>query len=370
MADAAGLTLVVNAGSSSCKLRLLGHDDAVLRTADLPAIEGSDAGVVGDAIARWPTPGAVGHRVVHGGTRFAAPVVLDGDAIAGIESLTPLAPLHQPRSLAAIHAVRAALPALPHVAAFDTAFHATLPAAAVTYAIPAEWRSLGVRRYGFHGLSHAYASRRAATLAGRTGDAAFRVVTCHLGAGSSLAAVLGGRSVDTTMGFTPLEGLVMATRSGTIDPGIVTWLIERQGVAAADVTDALEHRSGLLALAGTDDMRDVLARARDGDAEATLALDVYVHRLRTSIGAMAASLGGVDAVVFTGGVGERSARVRALAADGLAFLGVAVDDAANDAATGSADAEISDAGARVRTFVIAAREDVEIARQVREALGR
>jgi acetate kinase len=369
VAEAGRLILVVNAGSSSCKLRLLGSDDAVVQTADLPAIQGSDAGLVAEAISGWAAPSAVGHRVVHGGVRFSSAVVLDREVIGAIDALTPLAPLHQPRSVAAIEAVRAAVPDVPHVAAFDTAFHATLPDAASTYAIPAEWRERGVRRYGFHGLSHAYASRRAAELGGRAGDSAFRVVTCHLGAGASLAAVLGGRSVDTTMGFTPLEGLVMATRSGTIDPGIIPWLVSEHGLAIEDVDDGLEHRSGLRGLAGTDDMRQVLARADAGDDDARLALDVYVHRLRASIAAMAASLGGLDALVFTGGVGERAARVRAAAAEGLGFLGLGLDGPANDAAAGSSDAEIGAAGRPVRAFVVAAREDVEIARQVREALG-
>ena len=368
MAEPAGLILVVNAGSSSCKLRLLGPDDAVLETADLPAISGSDAGIVAAAIADWAAPAAVGHRVVHGGTRFVAPVVLDDAAVARIDALSPLAPLHQPRSLAAISAARAVLPDVVHVAAFDTAFHATLPQAASTYAIPAAWRALGVRRYGFHGLSHAYASWRAAALCGREGDDSFRVITCHLGAGASLAAVRGGRSMDTTMGFTPLEGLVMATRSGSIDPGIVTWLVTEHGMSVADVADGLEHRSGLVGLAGSDDMRAVLDRAASGDGDALLALDVYVHRLRASISAMVASLGGLDALVFTGGVGERSAPVRALAAEGLEFLGIALDELANDTATGTADAAVGVYGAAVRAFVIHAREDVEIARQVREVV--
>lgn len=370
MAESGGLILVVNAGSSSCKLRLLGHDDAVLESADLPAVSRSDADVVASAVSGWAPPSAVGYRVVHGGERFSSAVVLDDEAVAAIDALTPLAPLHQPRSVAAIEAVRAAIPSVPHVAAFDTAFHASLPAAAATYAIPAGWRELGIRRYGFHGLSHAYASARVASLCRRDGDASFRVVTCHLGAGASLAAVLGGRSVDTTMGFTPLEGLVMATRSGSIDPGIVTWLISERGVHVGDVYEGLEHRSGLRGLAGTDDMRGVLARVDAGDADASLALDVFVHRLRASIAAMAASLGGLDALAFTGGIGERSPRVRALAADGLAFLGVTVSSAANEATAGSEDGEIGDGGSAVRTFVIPAREDVEIARQVREVLRR
>ena len=230
--------------------------------------------------------------------------------------------------------------------------------------MPRAWRERwGVRRYGFHGLSHAYAARRAAELAA----GATRVVTCHLGAGASLCAARDGRSVDTTMGFTPLEGLVMATRSGSLDPGLLLWLLEREHVSVAEAAAALEHESGLLAGAGTADMRAVLARAQKGDADAALAVGVYVHHLRAGIAAMAASLGGLDALVFTGGVGERSAPVRAAAAEGLGFLGVAVDDAANAAADG--DAEISALGAVVRTLVVTAREDLEIARQVGAVLG-
>ncbi len=366
------MILVVNAGSSSLKLRLLDPSDGVLETADLPAVRGAeDARLIADAIAGWgAAPEAVGHRVVHGGTRFVEAVTLDDAAIAGIAALTALAPLHQPKSLAAIEAVRAVLPDVPHVACFDTAFHSTLPAAASTYAIPAPWRrEWGIRRYGFHGLNHAYVSRRAAVLCGREGDPSFRVVTCHLGAGASLAAVHGGRSVDTTMGFTPLEGLVMATRSGTIDAGIVTWLASERGLSPAEIGDALEHRSGLLGLGGSEDMREILAGAANGSPAPMLALGVYVHRLRASIAAMTASLGGLDALVFTGGIGERSAPVRGMTAAGLAFLGVELDDDANEGAGADADSEIGTPGAAVRSFVIPAREDVEIARQVREVLG-
>ena len=364
--------LVVNAGSSSLKLRLLDPSDAPVATADLPAVRGAaDAQLVADAVAAWGGEpiGAVGHRVVHGGTVFASAAVLDEAVIARIADLTALAPLHQPKSLAAIEAVRAVLPDVPHVGCFDTAFHATLPAAASTYAVPAAWRERwGLRRYGFHGLSHAYASRRAAELCGRETDAGFRVVTCHLGAGASLTAVLGGLSRDTTMGFTPLEGLVMATRSGNVDPGLVLWLARDQGVPVAELSDGLEHRSGLLGLGGSEDMRTILAGASAGDERAQLALDVYLHRLRGAIAAMAASIGGLDALVFTGGVGERSAPVRAMAAGGLGFLGVTMDAARNEA-PGDHDREISSDGAAVRTFVIPAREDVEIAREVREALA-
>ncbi len=360
--------LVVNAGSSSLKLRVLGPEDAVEGSADLPAPRdsGSAAGLA-DAIRGMGAVDAVGHRIVHGGTEFSGPVRIDERVTARIVALTDLAPLHQPKSLAALAAVTAVLPDVPAVACFDTAFHATLPAAAFTYALPPEWRKRwDLRRYGFHGLSHAYASRRAAEVLGRTPDG-LRIVTCHLGAGASLAAVREGRSVDTTMGFTPLEGLVMATRSGSVDPGLVLWLADHVGMPPAELAATLERRSGLLGLAGTADMREILAGAAEGRPEARLALDVYIHRLRGAIAAMAASLGGLDVLVFTGGVGERSAAVRALAADGLGFLGVTLDPTANG--DGPEDREIGAAGGAVRVVVVAAREDLEIAREVRHALG-
>jgi acetate kinase len=242
-----------------------------------------------------------------------------------------------------------------------------MPAGAATYAIPSEWRKRwDLRKYGFHGLSHAYASRRAGELLGRSLDGV-RLVTCHLGAGASLAAVRDGRSVDTTMGFTPLDGLVMATRSGSIDPGLVLWLEEHVGMPPAELAATLEHRSGLLGLAGTADMREILAAVRTGQPDAILALDVYHHRLRAAVASMAAALGGLDALVFTGGVGENAPEVRERAAADLAFLGVGVDRERNRAP--GADREIGRPGSAVRTFVIAAREDVQIAHEVREVLG-
>jgi acetate kinase len=365
--------LVVNAGSSSLKLRVLDAADALVASADLPAPRGvTDAAAMADAIRGLGSVDAVGHRVVHGGTAFSAPVRVDPRVVARLEALTDLAPLHQPKSLAALAAVSAVLPDVPAVACFDTAFHATIPAAAHTYALPSQWRSRwDLRRYGFHGLSHAYASTRAAALLDRPVEG-LRLVTCHLGAGASLAAIAGGRSVDTTMGFTPLEGLVMATRSGTVDPGLVLWLTEHAHMPPAELAATLEHRSGLLGLAGTDDMRVIVERAASGDADAGLALDVYIHRLRGSIAAMTASLGGLDALVFTGGVGEHSAAVRSLAADGLGFLGIALDRARNDAGGGAGDGddrEIGAAGAAVRTLVISAREDLQIASEVRAVIG-
>jgi acetate kinase len=355
--------LVVNAGSSSVKLRVLGGDDELLGERDLDAPRSS---VDGDELLRalrdLPAADAAGHRIVHGGTRFREAVRVDDSVVAALHELTDLAPLHQPKSLAALAATTRALPDTPAVACFDTAFHATLSPAAATYALPAQLRErFGVRRYGFHGLSHAYASRRAGELA----PGAARVVTCHLGAGASLAAVRDGRSIDTTMGFTPLEGLVMATRSGSVDPGLVLWLLEHGRMQESELAAALEHDSGLLGLAGSADMRELLARD-DGDAR--LALDVYVHRLRAGIAAMAAALGGLDALVFTGGVGEHSPEIRARAVEGLAFLGAELDGERNRGADG--DADIGASGAQVRAFAIAAREDLEIARQVRAALSK
>jgi acetate kinase len=354
--------LVVNAGSSSLKLRVLGDDDELLgeRDLDAPRSEVDDDELL-RALRDLPDAGAVGHRVVHGGTRFRDAVRIDDDVVLALHELTDLAPLHQPKSLAALEATSRALPDTPAVACFDTAFHATLPEAAATYALPATLRErFGVRRYGFHGLSHAYAARRAGELA----PEARRIVTCHLGAGASLAAVLDGRSVDTTMGFTPLDGLVMATRSGSVDPGLVLWLLEHGRMRESELAAVLEHDSGLLGLAGSADMREVLRR--DDDA-ARLALGVYVHRLRAGIAAMAAALGGIDALVFTGGVGEHAPEIRARAVEGLGFVGAELDDAHNRDADG--DADIGADGADVRAFVIAAREDLEIARQVRAVLG-
>jgi acetate kinase len=344
--------LVVNAGSSSLKLRLLGADDGLAAEHDLAP---DDHDGLASVLAVLPRPDAIGHRVVHGGDRFREAVAIDGEVVAALRELVDLAPLHQPAALAGIEAVGEALPGVPAVACFDTAFHATLPAAAATYALPREWRErFALRRFGFHGLSHAYAARRAA---------APRVVSCHLGAGASLAAVRDGRCVDTTMGFTPMEGLVMATRSGSVDPGLVLWLL-RHGVDDGAVEDGLDRQGGLRGLAGDADMRAVLAR---DDDEARLAVDVYVHRLRAAIAAMAAALGGLDALAFTGGVGEHAPAIRARAAAGLAFLGVELDADANVAAT--ADAEIGAPGAAVRALVVTAREDLEIARQVRAAVA-
>jgi acetate kinase len=364
--------LVVNAGSSSLKLRVLDPADEVIASADLSPWDGSpDYPGLRRFLDGLPGIDAAGHRVVHGGHRFTAATPIDDEVEAGIRDLTDLAPLHQPRALAGIEAVRSALPGVPAVACFDTAFHAGLPAAAAAYALPAAWtRRWRLRRFGFHGLSHAYAAGRAAQLTGHSA-LRHRVVTCHLGAGSSLAAVLDGRCVDTTMGFTPLEGLVMATRSGSVDPGLIVWLLRHGGLSVEEVSDGLEFSAGLAGLAGlpggSGDMRDVRLAADRGNPDAHLALGVHAHRLRAQIAAMAAALGGLDTLVFTGGIGEHQDEVRAEAAAGLEFLGVAVDQGRNVAAR--PDCDVSAPRAAVRTLVIAARDDIEIARQTRVALA-
>ena len=346
-----GLVLVINAGSTSVKLRLV-DDDGRATSIDSP-----DEAPVGLE--------AVGHRIVHGGARFREPVLLDDEVLDDLGELSALAPLHNGPALRMAREARRRFPGVPHVAAFDTAFHATIPEEASTYALPETWRAeWGIRRYGFHGLSVEWATERAAAMLG--GPPA-RLVVCHLGGGASATAVLDGRSLDTTMGFSPLEGLVMATRAGSIDPDIPVHLIARRGIAPEIVERALNEESGLLALAGTADMREAEAAAAAGDARAARALAVHDHRLAGAVAAMAAALGGLDALVFTGGAGEGSARLRSEAAARLALLGVAVDPARNTSA--EPDAEVSSPGAGVRTLVVHAREEVVIARAARRVLA-
>lgn len=320
-----------------------------------------DRQAVVEALAGLPEVDAVGHRVVHGGWWYSGAVRIDDAVVARIGALRCLAPLHQDRALVGIEAVESVYPDLPGVACFDTAFHAGLPASAALYALPADWvEQHRLRRFGFHGLSHAHVAR---TVAEQTGCHDLRVVSCHLGAGASLAAIRDGRSVDTTMGFTPLDGLVMASRSGSVDPGLLLWMLRDGDVSIEDLNDGLEHRSGLLGLSGTADMRVLLAR---DDDRAQTALAVYVHRLRAAIAAMAAAMNGLDVLAFTGGVGERAAPVREATAAELGFLGVVLDEGRN--AQAIPDAEIGAPRSSVRVFVIEAREDAEIARQVRDLL--
>ncbi|MGI8311364.1 acetate/propionate family kinase [Saccharopolyspora hattusasensis] len=355
--------LTVNAGSSSLKLGLLDGDEAVAEE----TLERWEGGA--EPIRRFLDEygaDAVGHRVVHGGTRIVAATVVDDRVLSYLESLTELAPLHQPRAIAGLRAARTAEPDTPSVVCVDTAFHAGLSTAAATYALPREWnRKWGLRRYGFHGLSHSHAVVRGAELVGlppRQG----RVLCCHLGAGASMAAVRDGRCVDTTMGFTPEEGLVMNTRSGTVDPGLLGWLLNTKGVAPQDLFEVLAQRSGLAGLSGVSgDLRDVLAARDSGDADATVAVDVYLHSLVRHAGSMIAVLGGLDLLVFTGGIGEHQPPVRSAVCEALKFIGTKVDSGLNEEAT--QDADISAPGAAVRTVVVQAREDVEIARQTRAA---
>ena len=360
--------LAVNAGSSTLKLRLVTSHNQIEATFDLDPWDGSaEANETSEWLHGLTDVDAVGHRIVHGGDRFTSAVRIDDAVLSGITELTSLAPLHQPRALAAIKAVSAVLGDVPAVACFDTAFHARMPTPASTYALPAAWRNRWpLRRYGFHGLSHAWATRRAAELVGKSLND-LRIVSCHLGAGASLCAVLGGHSIDTTMGFTPLEGLVMATRAGSVDPGLVLWLLQHGELSLGDVAHGLEHDAGLAGLAGgSGDMRDVVAGVERDDPASCLAFAVHSHRLRSEIASMAAALGGIDVVVFTGGIGEHQPTVRSAAVDGLRFLGLAIDPARNATATG--DADITAVGGDPRTIVVTSREDLEIARQVREAL--
>ena len=360
--------LAVNAGSSTLKLRLVTAQDQIEATFNVDPWDGSaEANGISDWLRGLVDVDAVGHRVVHGGDRFTSAVRIDDEVLSGIAGLTSLAPLHQPRALSAIGAVRAVLPDVPAVACFDTAFHSGMPAPARTYALPAVWRNRWpLRRYGFHGLSHAWATRRAAELVGQPMND-LRIVSCHLGAGASLCAVLGGRSVDTTMGFTPLEGLVMATRAGSVDPGLLLWLLQQGHLSLNELADGLEHDAGLTGLAGgTGDMRDIVAGVERGDPDSCLAFAVHSHRLRREIAAMAGALDGLDIVVFTGGIGEHQPAVRSAAINGLGFLGLTIDPIRNLIA--SDDCDISAEVGPARTLVVTSREDLEIARQVREAL--
>lgn len=360
--------LVVNAGSSSLKLHVLAGGETVASSTIEDWSGEDDLGGLASFLDEVGEVDAVGHRVVHGGPRYDAPVRVDDEVLDYLDSIEHLAPLHNPRAVAGIRAVRRTLSDVPAVACFDTSFHASLGPAARTYALPAEWNERwGLRRYGFHGLSHAYAVRRAAELVGRRVED-LRVVSCHLGSGASLAAVRGGCSVDTTMGFTPLAGLVMATRSGSLDPGLVLWLVQHGGLSVDEVAEALETESGLKGLSGTSgDVREVLEGRAAGDAACVLAFDTYVHRLAREVAAMTASTRGLDLLVFTGGVGEHQPAVRAEAAGLLGHLGVAVDPEANEAATG--DADVTAADAEARTVVVTASEETEICRETTRLLS-
>jgi acetate kinase len=333
--------LVVNAGSTSLKLS---------------AVEADDSAVPVDSLAEVPEGvAAVAHRVVHGGARFLEPVVIDDDVRRELEELSELAPLHNVPAIAAIDEARRALPSVPHIAVFDTAFHATIPDEARTYALPRRWREeWGIRRFGFHGLSVAWAAERVRVP---------RLAVCHLGGGCSVTAVLGGRSVDTTMGFSPLEGVPMATRPGSIDPEILLYLLRHGAASADELEHALEHDSGLLGLGGSSRVEELEA---SDEPAAQLALSVFCYRVAAAVASLTAALGGLDAVVFTAGIGEGSAFVRERVCGRLGFLGVELDPGANREAR--PDADVSRGGSGVRVWVVHAREDAIAARGARGLL--
>jgi acetate kinase len=312
-------------------------------------------------------PIAVGHRVVHGGPRFTEPAVVDDGVVAAIRELVPLAPLHNPANLEGILSARESFPDVPQVAVFDTAFHQSLPAHAHTYAVPAEWRERHqVRRYGFHGTSHRFVSRRTAELLGRSPDDC-NVIVLHLGNGASACAVERGRSIDTSMGLSPLEGLVMGTRSGDVDPALGAYLARVADVDTTAYDEALNKASGLLGLAGVSDLRELEGRRADGDVGATLAFDVMVYRLRKYIGAYAVALGRVDAIAFTGGIGENSVAVRAGVLSGLTALGVVPDELANS--RGEPERLVTAPDSRIPAYVVPTNEELEIARACLTVLG-
>ena len=372
MSDA---VLVLNAGSSSLKWSLFAGAGLTCEQSGAFTGVGEPGGPAShaDALAscleqlRGARPAVVGHRIVHGGTHFSGPAPLDAAAVAKVEELIPLAPLHNPPALAGVWAVAATLPGVPQVGVFDTAFHRTLPAEASTYALP-RWceERHGVRKYGFHGTSHQSAARRAAELLGKP-PGEMNVVTLHLGNGCSAAAVAGGACVDTSMGFTPLAGLVMGTRSGDLDPAAVLHLQREAGLSVDEADRLLNRESGLRGLCGDNDVRRVLEREAAGDRDAALALAVYCRRIRKIVGAYFAVLGSVDAVVFTAGVGENGPAVRARVCDPLGGFGIALDADANAAAVGR-EARI-DAGGPVAVLVVPAEEEREIARQARGVVG-
>jgi acetate kinase len=399
--------LVVNAGSSTLKFQLIATDLEAMETdADRRLVHGVIERIGGHALVRLRQPGkprqlretplkdhraaieyvlrwivseesgidevralgdvhAVGHRVVHGGQRFRQSVRIDADVLHAIEDQVELAPLHNPANLRGIRAITELLGAgVPQVAVFDTAFHATMPDTSFLYAIPySYYRRYGVRRYGFHGTSHRYVAFRYRKLRGIAREAV-NIVTLHLGNGCSACAIKGGNSFDTSMGFTPLEGLVMGTRAGDVDPSLVTWLAEKEGTSAADVERMLTRQSGLLGVSGlTSDMRELLAEEREHqDRRVTLAIDMFCQRVRRYIGAFLAELGGADAIVFTGGIGENSPEIRARVCQGLEWLGLRVDPLRNEACIDGATGTINDKDSRLAAWVIPTDEELLIAR--------
>lgn len=396
--------LVVNCGSSSVKFQLVQTDAESARAGtDTALAKGLVENVGGAAVLKFEVPGrkaaketaeipehrvaverildflthtengvlrdrreivAVGHRVVHGGERFKTSVLITDEVLKGIEACSDLAPLHNPPNVDGYRAVRAVLPDVPQVAVFDTSFHQTIPAEAYLYGLPyGLYQRHGIRRYGFHGTSHRFVSARLAALLGRSpDDPGLRLVTCHLGNGCSVAAIRGGRSVDTSMGFTPLEGLLMGTRSGDVDPAAVLHVMDREEIDAAEAGALLNEQSGLLGVSGiSNDMRALLDAEGDGNPRARLAVEVFCYRLRKYVAAYMGVLGGLDGLAFAGGIGENAPAIRARALAGLEALGISLETSSNDGARGS-DTEISPGGAATRVFVVPTNEELLIAR--------
>ncbi len=362
--------LALNVGSSSLKFRLFQITSGAEEVLTEGTVERLDANALPDAaqkaIAQCQPFGidAVGHRVVQGGSRFSEPTRVTPDVLRDLHSLEQLDPLHNPTEVALMEAAQKLLPDAPAVAVFDTAFHRTLPEVAWRYALPADLADrLGLRRYGFHGISHRYVSGRLLECLGREAVGS-RLITCHLGSGASVCAVLNGESMDTSMGLTPLEGLVMGTRSGDVDPGLLLYLLRTQDMTAERLDDLLNQDSGLKGLAGKNDVRDLEQAAGAGDQRADVALNIFAYRVRKYLGAYAAALGGLDAVAFTGGIGEHAPATRERICRGLDFLGLRLDAGRNGAAMGGGAAQISADDASVAVWVIPTDEERQIAREV------
>ncbi len=366
--------LVLNTGSSSLKLGLFDWDgqnqldsketdwgkaDQTVQT-HAEALEQLASHIQAKNLA------AIGHRVVHGGSKYTHAVQIDDSVKASIKELAQLAPLHNPIALEVIEAAQQKWSNVPQVAAFDTAFHSTLAPVNYLYALPYDWyKKWGVRRFGFHGLSHEYCAKRASELL--QPQAPLKLVTCHLGNGCSLAAIADGQSVATTMGFTPLEGLMMGSRSGSVDPGLLLYLLEHNFISREALDDALNHASGLKGVSGVgSDMREIQTAMAQGNQQATLAFEMYVARVREHIGAMVAALAGLDVLVFAGGVGEHSAQVRTAVCQDLEWLGIKIDPTANTSA--QPDIDIATSTSKVRVLVIHTREELMVARQTRQLL--
>jgi acetate kinase len=354
------------AGKISFETEMNCHDDAMDRVFAL--LTDPEKGVV----KRVDEIAAVGHRVVHGGEKFVQPTLITDDVLEGIEKVSQLAPLHNPPNIAGIRACMRLMPGIPQVAVFDTAFHATIPDCAFMYALPYDYyTAFGVRRYGFHGTSHQYVAGIALDMLAKRGVApeASRIVTCHLGNGCSMTAIRGGRAVDTSMGLTPTEGLVMGTRSGDLDPAILVYLARRLDAPASDIDRIINKESGLLGVSGlSSDMRDIEEAAAKGHARAALALEVFCYRIRKYIGAYAAAMGGIDAIVFTAGIGENSPVVRERACRHLGFLGVELDEAKNASERGRA-VDLAKASSRVRVLLVPTNEERMIARETMRVIA-